>query len=105
MQLRSGGYKLLLRHTSTAAPKLLSKPGTKGQRAQCSGRPGLPIGAPAEGTDLKFGASRDQTLIWSSAVDRAGAVTVTAAQWDGTRHVPVLIDSARPSNTNTANAR
>ena len=101
VQLRSGGYKLLLRHTGTAAPKLLSKPGTKGARAACSGRPGLPISAPAEGTDFKFGASRDQTLIWSSAVDRAGAVTITAARWDGTRHVPVLIGlqaNARPAN-------
>ena len=63
-----------------------------------SGTSGLPIGAPAEGTDVKFGAARDQTLIWSSAVDRAGAITITAAQWDGTRHVPVLRGVARPSN-------
>ena len=104
-QVNGGGYKLLLRRGGAQPRQLLAKPGIRGARSACSGKPGLPISAPAEGTDLKFGASRDQTLIWSSAVDRAGAVTITAAQWDGKRHVPVLIDTAPPANTRPANAR
>ena len=104
-QVNGGGYKLLLRRGGAQPRQLLAKPGIRGARSACSGKPGLPISAPAEGTDLKFGASRDQTLIWSSAVDRAGAVTITAAQWDGKRHVPVLIDTAPPANTPPANAR
>ena len=98
VQRRSGGYQLLLRRGGTNPRRLFSRPGPAGVRAQCSGTPGLPISAPPEGTDLKIGASRDQTLIWSSAVDPAGAVTITAARWDGGRHVPILADTAPPPN-------
>lgn len=91
-QGRGGGYNLLLRRGGTEPRQLLSKPGRKGLRASCTGIPGLPISAPAEGTDLKLGAAHDQTLIWSSAVEPAGGITVVVSLWDGTRHVPVLID-------------
>ena len=97
-QLRDGSYKLLLRHGGPAQRQLLSRPGRKGARATCTGQPGLPITAPDVGTDFKFGASHDQTLIWSSAVSPKGDVRVVVSLWDGTRHVPVLIDPAPPLN-------
>ena len=98
VQLRSGGYKLLLRRGGTNRRQLLSKPGLKGLRAACTGTPGLPISAPPAGTDYKLGAAHDQSLIWSSAVDDAGNISVIVSRWNGAKHVPVLIDAARTSN-------
>ena len=97
-KLQNGSFKVLLRRGGTEARALYSKPGRKGARATCTGQPGLPITAPDIGTDFKFGASHDQTLIWSSAVSPKGDVRVVVSLWDGTRHVPVLIDPAPPLN-------
>ncbi len=91
-KMRDGSYKMLLRHAQAQSRELLAKPGRKGVRAACTGKPGIPITAPDVGTDFKFGASYDQTLIWSSAVSPQGQVRIVVSLWDGTRHVPVLID-------------
>lgn len=93
-RLTDGSYRLYLKHGGGNPRKLHSKPGRKGMRAACSGKPSLPITAPAIGTDYKLGASKDQTLIWSSAVTAKGSVQIRISLWDGTRHVPVLEDVA-----------
>lgn len=94
-RLKDGSYKILLRRASTDTPRLLSKPGRKGMRAACGGNPPpLPIVAPDVGVDFKMGASHDQTLIWSSAVTREGAVRIVISLWNGKTFVPVLEDVA-----------
>ena len=93
-KMRDGSYKMLLRHAWDVPRQLLAKPGRKGARGACTGKPGLPIVAPDVGTDFKFGASYDQTLIWSSAVSAQSEVRIVVSLWDGTRHVPVLVDPA-----------
>lgn len=98
-QTGAGAYKLLLRHAGPLDRRLLSRPGRKGMRAACGGHPPpLPIVAPAVGTDFRMGASRDQTLIWSSGVSAQGDVRIAISLWDGTTHVPVLEDVA-PAGT------
>lgn len=94
-QAGNGGYKLLLRHGGPLQRRLLVRPGRKGSRAGCGGNPPpLPIVAPAPGEDFRIGASRDQTLIWSSAVSAEGDIRIAISLWDGTTHVPVLEDVA-----------
>ena len=94
VRTRGGGYRILLRRAGPEQRKLYARPGLKGVRAACAGRPPLPIAAPAEGIDRRIGASGDQTLVWTSSVDSGGAVRIEVAAWDGTAHVPVLEDVA-----------
>jgi hypothetical protein len=90
-----GTYKLLLRHAGPVERHLDSRPGRRGLRAACGGHPPpLPIVAPGVGTDFRMGASRDQTLIWSSGVNAQGDVRIAISLWNGTTHVPVLEDVA-----------
>ncbi len=98
VKLRDGRFKLLLRRTAAQPIKFLTRPGLTGARATCTGQPGLPLSAPEVGADLKLGAARDQTLIWSSSVNPEGAVRLVVSLWDGVRHVPVLADPATRSN-------
>jgi hypothetical protein len=94
-KMRNGSYRILLQNAGKLPRRLFSRPGRKGMRAACTGKPPpLPILAPAVGTDLKLGASHDQTLIWSSAVSEAGEVRIVISLWDGAKHVPVLEDVA-----------
>lgn len=95
VQLRGGQYRLLLHRAGAEPRKLSSHPGLKGMRAACSGGAmPFPIAAPDVGTDLKLGASHDQTLTWSSAVNREGALRIVVTLWDGARHTTVLEDVA-----------
>jgi hypothetical protein len=94
-RMSDGSYRMLLHHGGSLPRILASKPGPDGMRAACGGSPPpLPIVAPAEGVDFRMGASHDQSLIWSSAVNPAGRVRIVISLWDGTRHVPVLEDVA-----------
>lgn len=89
----NGSYKLMLRRAGSETRRVLAKRA----RATCTGKPGLPITAPDVGTDFRLGASRDQTLIWSSAVSADGRVRIVVSLWDGARHQPVLVDEAPPA--------
>ncbi|MFM5895160.1 MAG: hypothetical protein ACKOQM_12125 [Novosphingobium sp.] len=94
-KMTDGSYRILMQHAGDLPRKLNTSPGRKGKRAACTGKPPpLPIVAPAVGEDFRMGASRDQSLIWSSAVNPAGRVRIVISLWDGTRHVPVLEDVA-----------
>ena len=66
--------------------------------AECSGKAGVPISAPDVGVDLKQGVSRDQTLVWSSAVSPDGSRTVTVRLWNGTAHDVVLQETVAAGN-------
>lgn len=94
-RMADASYRVLLRRGGFEQRKLLSRPGRKGMRAACTGKPPpLPILAPDVGTDLKIGASHDQTLIWSSAVSDKGRVRIVISLWDGKVFQPVLEDVA-----------
>lgn len=89
-KVANGSYRMLLKLPTSVPGKLFSKPGRRGMRAACTGKPSLPVTAPAVGTDFKVGASQDQTLIWSSSVSDKGEVRLVVSLWDGAKHVPVL---------------
>ena len=63
-------------------------------RVPCTGKPFIAIRAPAEGDGLKFGASHDNSLGWTSLVTKQGEVQIVMRIWDGTDFVPVLEDVA-----------
>lgn len=89
-----GSYRVLLRRSGTEPRNLLSRPGRKGMRAACTGKPFIAIRAPAEGDDLKFGASNDSSLNWTSLVTKQGEVHIVVRIWDGEDFVQVLEDVA-----------
>lgn len=94
-RLSNGTWRILLQNQGSAPRKLFSRPGRKGLRAACNGKPPpLPILAPDVGTDFKLGASHDQTLIWSSAVSAEGQVRIVISLWNGKTFDPVLEDVA-----------
>lgn len=92
--MADGSYRVLLRRGGTHPRRLLSRPGRKGMRASCTGKPFIAIQAPAEGDDLKFGASTDNSLDWTSLVTAQGEVQIAVRIWDGRDFVPVLEDVA-----------
>ena len=95
VRMRDGSFKILLRRGGTEPRMLHSKPGRKGMRAACGGKPPpLPILAPDVGTDFKMGASSDQTVVWSSAVSPEGGVRIVISLWNGKAFMPVLEDVA-----------
>lgn len=93
-RMANGTYRELMRRGGTETRKLFSRPGRKGMRASCTGKPFIAMTAPAEGDDFKFGASNDMTLNWTSLVTKAGDVKITVNAWDGTQFVTVLEDVA-----------
>ena len=93
-QMADGGYRVLLRRGGTEPRKLHSRPGRKGLRAACTGKPFIAIRAPAEGDDFKFGASNDGSLNWTSVVTKQGEVQIVVRIWDGKDFAPVLEDVA-----------
>ncbi len=85
-----GGYRWILDHGDRLPVPLFAPDMIKSKVAECGGKPGVPITAPAEGVDFKQGVSRDQTLIVSSAVAPDGGRTVTVRLWNGSTHETVL---------------
>lgn len=85
-----GSLKWILDHGDRLAAPLPAPEMIRSKVADCSGKPGVPIMAPAEGTDFKQSVSRDQTMLVSSAVAADGSRTVTVRLWNGTTHEVVL---------------
>jgi hypothetical protein len=93
-RIGDGSYRMLLKHSADSKSRLFSRPGRKGMRAACTGKPFIAIQAPAEGDDFKFGASNDNSLNWTSLVTKQGDVQIVVRIWDGQDFVPVLEDVA-----------
>ncbi|MGB7656298.1 MAG: hypothetical protein WBL74_12525 [Novosphingobium sp.] len=93
-RMANGSYRVLLRRGGMEPRKLLSRPGRKGMRAACTGKPFIAIQAPAEGDDFKFGTSNDNSLNWTSLVTKPGEVQIVVRIWDGKDFVTVLEDVA-----------
>ncbi len=85
-----GNLKWILDHGDRLPVALFAPEMIKSKVAECAGKPGVPISAPAVGTDFKQSVSRDQTLLVSSAVAPDGGRTVIVRLWNGTSHEVVL---------------
>ena len=93
-----GQYKWILDHGDRLPVPLFAPEMIRSKVGECSGQPGVPITAPAVGTDFKQTVSRDQSLIVSSAVAPDGARTVTVKLWNGTTHDTVLQEQVAAMN-------
>lgn len=87
-----GSYRWALDHgqplpAARPAPEMI-----EAKVADCSGKPGIPLAAPAVGEDMKQAVARDQTLIVASSVAPDGARVVAVRLWTGATHETVLED-------------
>ena len=95
---QDGSLKWVLDHGDRLGVALPEPEMIASKVAECSGKAGVPISAPDVGVDLKQGVSRDQTLVWSSAVSPDGSRTVTVRLWNGTAHDVVLQETVAAGN-------
>jgi hypothetical protein len=96
LRQNDGRFKWVLDH-GDALPSPLPAPEMIAARvADCTSRPGVPLTAPAVGEDMKVGASRDQSLIWSSTVAADGSRVIVVKTWNGTAHETVIEEMVLP---------
>ena len=95
-QQKNRRYKWVLDHGDSLPFPLDAPEMIRAKVATCEGRPGVPLAAPAVGEDMKTGASRDQTLLFSSTVRPDGSRTVSVRVWNGTAHETVLEETVLP---------
>lgn len=93
-----GSYKWILDHGDRLPVALFAPEMITSKVAECSGKPGVPITAPAVGADMKQTVSRDQTLVVSSSVAPDGGRSVTVKLWNGTTHDVVLQEQVAPGS-------
>lgn len=87
-----GRWKWVLDHGDTLAAPRGSSDAISSHVASCKALPAALPAATATG-DVKQGASRDRSLVWSSAVAPDGSRTVRAQLWNGSAFETVLEDT------------
>ncbi len=93
LRQNDGRWKWVLDHGDTLAAPRESSDAIASRVASCKTLPAAVPAGPATNGDVRQGAARDLSLVWSSVVAPDGARTVRARLWNGTAFETVLEDT------------
>lgn len=88
-----GEWKWVLDHGDVIATPRPPAEMIETRVASCKGKAPAALTAPAVGSQMKMGFSRDQSLNWTWAVQPDGARTLDVRLWNGTSTDSVIMDS------------